>query len=168
MSMFNHIVNVLLLSSLLAFESALADSSKPEVVGEVAPMDFYIRGGKYRREAVLCVGATKDKSTSNARVCFSKTNSRHSHMINGSITTDQSLSSVSRCQDLGYCNNELKVAMHINDRYSLIRVPVRNDRTLELPTRELYDFIRKTKIPVTTLLVRTKIAKELPWLMSSQ
>ena len=77
-------------------------------------------------------------------------------MINGSITTDQSLSSVSRCQDLGYCNNELKVAMYINDRYSLIRVPVRNDRTLELPTRELYDFIRKTKIPVTTLLVRTK------------
>lgn len=156
MSMFNHILTVLLLSSLLAFESALADSPKPEVVGEVAPMEFYLKEGKYRRDAVLCVEATRDKSTRNARACFSKSNGRHSHIINGSITTDQNLSKVSRCEDLGYCNNELKVAMYVNNRHNLIRVPVRNNRTLEMPTRGLYSFIRKTKDPVTTLRVVTK------------
>lgn len=114
--MLNRIVTVLVLSSLLAFDCAVADSTTPEVVGDVTPMKFYIEEGKYRRTAVLCVGATQDKSTSKARACFSKTNSRHGHIINGTIGTDQSLSSVSRCEDLGYCNNELKVAMYVNDR----------------------------------------------------
>ena len=144
------------LSSVLISASVVADSTKSEVVGDATPMDFYIKESKYRREAFLCVGATKDKSTNKARTCFSKTNGRHSHIINGTITTDQSLSSVSRCEDLGYCNNELKAAMYVNDRYSVIRVPVRNDRVLEIPTRGLYVFIRKTKDPVTTLRVVTK------------
>lgn len=144
------------LSSLLISEPIEADSAKPKLVGEATPMQFYIEDSKYRRTAVICVGATEGKSTSKAQACFSKTNSRHSHIINGTITTDQSLSSVSRCDDLGYCNNELKVAMYVNNLHDSIRVPVRNDRSIELPTEDLYGFIRKTKEPVTTLRVVTK------------
>lgn len=156
MKLFSRIAVTFALSGLLISESVEADSTEPELVGEATPMEFYIKESKYRRTAVLCVGATEGKSTNKARACFSKTNSRHSHIINGSITTDQSLSSVSRCEDLGYCNNELKVAMYVNDRYSLIRVPVRNDRSMKIPTKDLYGFIRKTKEPVTTLRVVTK------------
>lgn len=144
---------------LLVANASAYYQTESEVVGEVTPMEFFIQGSKYRKTAFLCVGATKDKSTNEARICFSKTNGRHNHTINGSITTDQSLSSVSRCEDLGYCNNELKVAMYINDRYSLIRVPVRNDQILEVPvsvTRSLNQTLRKTKDPVTTLRVVTK------------
>lgn len=156
MKTLSRIASTFVLSSLLISVPVKADSVKPELIGEETPMEFYIKESEYRRTAVLCVGATEDKSTSKARACFSKTNGRHGHIINGSITTDQSLSSVSRCDDLGYCNNELKVAMYVNDRYSVIRVPVRNDRSLEVPTKELYGFIRKTKEPVTTLRVVTK------------
>lgn len=157
--MLNRIVTAFVLSGLLISEPVEADSAKPELVGEATPMEFYIEESKYRRTAVICVGATEGKSTSKARACFSKTNGRHSHIIDGTITTDQRLSSVSRCEDLGYCNGELKVAMYVNDLYSLIRVPVRNDRTLDMPTRGLYSFIHKTKDPVTTLRVVTKNSK---------
>ena len=153
--MFNRIVAAFLLSGSLISASVVADSTKSEVVGDATPMDFYIKESKYRRDAVLCVGATEGKSTSKARACFSTSNGRHSS-LHGSVRTDQSLSSVSRCEDLGYCNNELKVAIYVNDRYSLIRVPVRNGNTMEMPTGDLYTFTRKTKEPVTTLRVVTK------------
>lgn len=149
-------LNVFVFSLLLVAEAHANYSAERKVIGESAPMDFHILEGQYRRTAFLCVKAAKDKSTSAARACFSIINSRHNHKIYGTITTDQSLSSVSRCEDLGYCNNELKVAMYVNGLYSLIRVPVRNDKMLEIPTGDLYGFIRKTKDPVTTLRVVTK------------
>ena len=140
---------------LLVANPSVNANPERKVVGDATPMEFYIKESKYRRDAVLCVGATEGKSTNKARACFSTSNGRHSS-LHGSVRTDQSLSSVSRCADLGYCNNELKVAIYVNDRYSLIRVPVRNGSTLEMPTRDLYAFTRKTREPITTLRVVTK------------